>query len=306
MRVLAGEEDVHAEDPRDQCQRQDDDAEDREDAQDVVLPVRDQLLVRALERLNHFLVVVEQVPDALRGVDEIVEVELEVLWEEPLDPPLEQTQRGPLRLDDLAVGDDLLLRLGDVGDDLLAPPVFDVVLDRVELVGDLVEDREAVVEEVVEDFVQQPPRALLEQLVPEALVLLDAREETRNWEQVDVRDRDEVVGPEEDVELARVQPLDALVVRRKVEDAEEITLVGVVVDLRPLALREDVLDVERMPAEALAKAVDRFRIDRGIEVDPGEAVGAELSEAWFRARGDRLCESARPRPPDAGQARHRY
>src|SRR4051794_5788410 len=65
VRVLAGEEDVHAEDPRDQSQRQDDDAEDREDAKDVVLAVRDQLLVRALERLDHFLVVVEQIPDAL-------------------------------------------------------------------------------------------------------------------------------------------------------------------------------------------------------------------------------------------------
>jgi hypothetical protein len=38
-----------------------------------------------------------------------------------------------------------------------------------------------------------------------------------------------------------------------VEDAEEVALVGVVVDLRPLALREDVLDVERMPAEAVGE-----------------------------------------------------
>jgi hypothetical protein len=36
------------------------------------------------------------------------------------------------------------------------------------------------------------------------------------------------------------------------EDAEEIAVVDVVVDLRPLPLREDVLDVERMPAETLA------------------------------------------------------
>ena len=38
-RALAREDDVHAEDPRDERQRQDDDAEDREHAKDVVLPV---------------------------------------------------------------------------------------------------------------------------------------------------------------------------------------------------------------------------------------------------------------------------
>ena len=68
-----------------------------------------------------------------------------------------------------------------------------------------------------------------------------------------VGQRDEVVGPDEDVELGGVQPLDRRVVDREVEDGEEVALVGVVVDLRPLALREHVLDVERVPAEALGE-----------------------------------------------------
>ena len=91
----------------------------REQAQDVVLAVRDHRLVRLLERLDDLLVVVEQVPDPLGGVDDVVEVELELLGEEALDAPLEQAQRGALGLDDLAVGDDLLLHVGDVADDLL-------------------------------------------------------------------------------------------------------------------------------------------------------------------------------------------
>ena len=223
-------------------------------AKHVVLPVRDHRLVRALERLDDLLVVVEQVPDALGGVDEVVEVELELLRQEALDVALEQAQRRTLRLDDLAVGDDLLLDLGDVGDDLLGAPVLDVVLDRVELVRDLVEDREAVVEEVVEHLVEQAAGALREELVAQPLVLLQPREQARDRQQLDVRDRDEVVGPEEEVELAGVQPLDVLVVRREVEDAEEVAVVDVVVDLRTLALREDVLDVERVPAEAGARA----------------------------------------------------
>src|SRR2546430_13687328 len=90
------------------------------------------------------------------------------------------------------------------------------------------------------------------------------------------------------------------------EDAEEVAVIDVVVDLRPLALREDVFDVERVPAEALTQRVDRFGIDRRVEVGPGEAVGAELSDARVRARGGRLREYARPPPPDAGAAGHRY
>ena len=51
-------------------------------AEDVVLAVRDHRLVRRLERLDDLLVVVEQVPDPLGGVDDVVEVELELLRQE--------------------------------------------------------------------------------------------------------------------------------------------------------------------------------------------------------------------------------
>ena len=98
------------------------------------------------------------------AVDDVVEVELELLGQEPLDVALEQAQGRPLRLDDLPVADDLLLDVRDVADDLLRAALEDVVLERVELVPDLVEDREAVVEQVVEHLVEQPARALREEL----------------------------------------------------------------------------------------------------------------------------------------------
>ena len=60
--------------------------------EDVVLLVRDDRLVRVLERLDDLLVVVEQVPDALARVDDVVEVELELLRQEPLDAALELAQ----------------------------------------------------------------------------------------------------------------------------------------------------------------------------------------------------------------------
>jgi hypothetical protein len=74
--------------------------------------------------------------------------------------------------------------------------------------------------------------------VPELLVVPAAVEEARDRLQLDRGERDEVVGPDEGVELARVQPADALVEDRKMEDCEEVAadlVLGVDVDLRTLA-----------------------------------------------------------------------
>ena len=106
---------------------------------------------------------------------------------------LEKAQGRALRLDDLPVGDDLLLHVGEIADDLLGALLEQVVLDRVELVPDLVEDREAVVEKVVEDVVEQVARPLREELLAELLVLLAASEKPRHRQQLHVRQRDEVV-----------------------------------------------------------------------------------------------------------------
>jgi hypothetical protein len=54
-------------------------AERREHAQRVVDAVREDRLVRGLERLDHLLVVLEEVPDALGRVVDVVEVDVEVL-----------------------------------------------------------------------------------------------------------------------------------------------------------------------------------------------------------------------------------
>ena len=121
--------------------------------------------------------------------------------------------------------------------------------------------------------------------------------------QLRVRDRDEVVRPEEDVDLGRVQALDRLVVTRKVQDREQV--LRVVVDLRALPARQDVLEIERMPAESLGQLREGVAIER-LEMDPGEAARAELSDSRFRARAPVDLGRPRPRSPDAGQAGHRY
>ena len=115
-----------------------------------------------------------------------------------------------------------------------------------------------------------------------------------------------VVGPDEGVELARVQPADARVEDREVEDGEEVAaglVLGVDVDLRPLAPREHVLDVEGMPAEAVCELLC-FLVGRSLEVDPGEAVLVELSDRRPLGGLDHAGGSAAR--TDAGQIGHRY
>ena len=118
-----------------------------------------------------------------------------------------------------------------------------------------------------------------------------------------VRDRGHVVVPDEEVELACVEPLHVLVVDREVEDGEEVALVLVVVDLRALALRDDVLDVERVPAEALGELLRRLDVGRD-DVDPGETASGELVDDR-RRRDDRRAATG-ARTTDAREARHGY
>ena len=118
-------------------------------------------------------------------------------------------------------------------------------------------------------MVEQVARALREQRLAQILVVLAAAEQPSDRQQLDVRERDQEVGPEEDVQFGGIQPLDRLVVGGEMEYDEQV--LGVLVDLRALALREDVLEVEGMPAEALGELTGP-RLRPATSGGPGEAV----------------------------------
>src|SRR3954447_164610 len=305
-RALARHAHVHAPDRGDQREGEQDYAECGEHAQDVVQAVRDHRLVRVLERLHHFLVVLEHVPDPLRRVDDVVEVDLEVVRHVALLRPLEVAQHRAARPDDLAEVDDLLLDVGDVADDLLRASFEDVVLEAVELVAHLAEHREAVVERVVDDLVEQVARPVAEQVLTRLLGAAAALEEVLDRLQWDVREGDQVVGPDEDVQLARVEPADRLVEHREVKDDEEVLLVGV--DLRPLVARADVLVVERVEVEVLLEPGELERTG-ALDVDPAQAavlddLDARLSGclSGVTVDGGARCASQ----PWLGKVRHGY
>src|SRR5207302_10288103 len=163
--------------------------------------------------------------------------------------PLQIAQDRTLRADDLAEVDDLLLGVREVANDLLGAALEDLLLDAVELVAHLAEHREAVVERVVDDLVEQVARPAREQLVAELLGRAAALEEVLHGLEGDVGERDHEVLPDEDVQLPGVEPPYRAVEDREVEDDEEV--VGVLVDLRPLVARGDVLVGERVELEVL-------------------------------------------------------
>ena len=129
-------------------------------------------------------------------------------------------------------------------------------------------------------------------------------EQPRHRAKLDVRQRDQEVLAEEHVELGCVQPLNVLVVDREVENDEEV--VRVLVDLRPLALREDVLHVELVEAETLGER-GRLEVAGTLDVNPGETVSGELRDVGTALLDD-LRRVAGPASSDPGEcgSGHRY
>ena len=113
-----------------------------------------------------------------------------------------------------------------------------------------------------------------------------------------VRDRDQEVGADEEVELARAEPLGGAVEDRQVQDAEQVLVVDV--DLRPLVAREDVLEVERVEVEVLLQpgALQRSGV---LDVDPAQAAPLDLLDPRGLGLSDlgRRDEPAATRAPQA-------
>src|SRR5436190_3531095 len=303
--TLARDPGVHAPDPGHQRQREEDHREHGEHAQDVVELVGEHRLVGVLERLGGLLVALEHLPDALGRVVDVVEVEVEVVRDVARLGALQVTDHRALRADDLAEVDDLLLDVGEVANDLLGPPLEDVLLEALELVAHLAQHRKGRVDAVVDDLVEQVAGALGEHLVAELRVGAAAFEQVLDGLQGLVGQRDHEVAADEQVQLGRVEPPDVLVETREVQDDEQVVVV--LVDLRALVAREDVLVVQRVEVEVLLQP-GAIAGPGPLDMDPAQAVGLDGLDVGGlrlgRAGWDVAAGTDRSTKAGLGQARH--
>ncbi len=145
--------------------------------------------------------------------------------------------------------------------------------------------------ERVEDLVEDVAGALREPLGPLLGVLRQPFEDLLHRLQGYVRQRDEVVAPDKRIQLGRVEALGVLVVPGEVEDDEEVVVV--VVDLRALAPRSDILEVELVERELRIEPGD---VSGGRRLDLDPAQPGILDHAHVdvvpRKGGDRDCTMA--------------
>ena len=190
-------------------------------------------------------------------------------------------------------------------DDLVRPPLEDVVLELVELGAHLAQHRERGVDAGVDDPVQQVAGALREGRLAHLLALAVALEHRRQRRQVLVRQRDQVVGTDEQVELRRQEAPGRLVEDREVENDEQVVVVGV--ELGALVAGRDVLDVQRVEPE-LALQPLAVLLEGLLEVQPADAGGRDdLVRARPRSarRSDGEVDgAARPQARARQQVRH--
>ena len=148
-------------------------------------------------------------------------------------------------------------------------PFEDVVLETLELEPGLAQHRERGVDAGVDDLVEQVARSLREDLLAQIGLLAVALEHRRQRRQRDVRQRDQEVRTQEQVDLRGQDPAGVLVVQREVQDDEDV--VRVLVELGTLVARVDILDVELVELRVVVLEPVAIRTARRFDVDPAQA-----------------------------------
>ena len=143
----------------------------------------------------------------------------------------------------------------------------DVVLDAVELDRHLAQHRERRIDAGVDDLVEQVAGALREGRLAQVLLLAVALEHRGQRRQRDARQRDQVVGTHEQVELGGQDPARLLLEHRELQDDEDVVVV--LVELGAVVARVDVLVVERVEVEMRLEPV-AVGGARRLDVDPAD------------------------------------
>jgi hypothetical protein len=278
---LGHEEEVHAVDPGDQGRDHEQDGDRRQALHDLVQVVGRDRLVGVQGGGHQVAVQVERVEDPDEVVVEVLVVG-ERLVVEDLDLASEQRVRDvahrsqhPAQLEELA------LQVEDLAqEDGVAPPLENPVLQPVDVLGDLVEQREIAVDRRVDDRVQEPAGGRTNGRGP-VLEAVPDRLDDRGSAPVDAHQE---AGSGEQVQLAEVE-LAHRVGRREWLVGDDHVVPGVGVHLRALAAFAEVLDGEVVEAELPFQELEVLTA-RVADVEPDEvaALADESVDVVVRPR----------------------
>jgi hypothetical protein len=183
---------------------------------------------------------------------------------------------GYLRLDHAAQRDDIAPHQRDLLHDLAHVLVEHVLFNGANLAVHFAQHGKVVVHHRVQDHVQQPPCAAPHLLAPRHAIVLAGGEEGVQSLETPIVDGDQKTCPDEEVHLAGARHLARLVVDRKVHDDKEIVVI--LVDLRPLNLTENVLQIQGMKGIVLAQ-IGHILGCGILDVYPGQALMGDRGDA---------------------------
>lgn len=252
--------------------------EDREDLHREVELIGEEGVVGCFEGLDNFLVVFEDVPKADIGADEILKIDFEGAWNEWAFFLKERLDDGSLRFQCPAEIENVSLYNGDFEDHLFFFSVEDAFLDRVEVLGDVVEAREAGTEKHIEEMIQEVRRCFIHKYPAFPLAFFECLEKIHDLKDVASVPGDEVCLGEDDIHFARVGGAIGCVEERNMNRKEKAVFesdrLGLIGGCR------EFLNGDRMYVEVFLQVQDVFR-SRIRHIDPGDRTEGNMFHCVF-------------------------
>ena len=253
--------------------REEDSRKDGENLHGEVELAREEGIVGGLKRFNGFFVAFEYVPDADIGADEVLEVWLEIIGDVQMVFCEERFEYGTLWFQRPSEIEDIAFENGNLEHHLFFLFREDLGFDEIEALGDVVEFREAGIEEDIEHSVEEVRWSLTHVESATTFVLREFGEEFRERVDVVFVTGDEVSVGEDDIEFAR-ESRPVIGIEEGYVDGKKKTPV-ILDDFRLIGRRDELFDGEGMNGKVFLKIRDVF-VMRIFEVDPGDLMEFHL------------------------------
>ena len=222
-------------------------------------------IVGGFERLDGFFLALQDVPQADVGADHILEIDFCFRWDERVILLEDGFKDGALGFQGAAEVEDVALQDGDLENHLLFFFREDLIFDKIQLLADMVEAREAGIEKEGDDMVEEVGRSSFHGQSALAFALLQILEKFSELIDALAVAGDEMAVGQDDIQFARIRrPL--LRVEEGDMDGKEQAVI-VLHDFGLIGGRDELLYRQRMDIEIFLEKSDVIVL-RVLKIDP--------------------------------------